>query len=192
MTAHGDCRHWKDWKVKESNLPVFGWYGKASDYFISQILSLQEIMWRVMRGPHKLILINDSNGFMNLPYILKIIPLPIIIILPSTLQIWNMEVVQTFAHVNLFISTPCLKYAANYRRRLPGVDSLESGADWPFVRVIPAFVQAEWKRIPAKKSSLMQGLNPWIPRDRRVFNPLSHRDLLKVLLSGMTDMENRQ
>jgi hypothetical protein len=29
-----------------------------------------------------------------------------------------------------------------------------------------------------KKSSLMQGLNPWIPRDRRVFNPLSHRDLL--------------
>jgi hypothetical protein len=29
-----------------------------------------------------------------------------------------------------------------------------------------------------KKASFTQGLNPWIPRDRWVFNPLSHVDLL--------------
>ncbi len=38
--------------------------------------------------------------------------------------------------------TPCLEYAANYRRIIMcwQPDSAESGAEWPFVRVNPAFL----------------------------------------------------
>jgi hypothetical protein len=57
-----------------------------------------------------------------------------------------------------------------------------------FLLLITPFIFCE--EISVKRSYLMQGLNPRILRDRRVFNPLSHGDLLMKALSSAPHVKN--